>query len=229
MLRAPSRTSTSRSDTLLFLSCLAVSAGAIALPDRLSQSLAAGIRDTALLPLLWIQERAEEGRTGRARFLRVQAERDSAALAAQSVAALTAENERLRALLDLRGRSPSTSMPAEVLHQSTPTEGRTLLLGLGRRSGARTGDPVVSPEGLLGSLQSVGMRTSVAMTWAHPDFRVSAVTQDGSVLGMVAPSSNTEASEASLDFRGVAYRDTIATGTVVMTSGLGGIYPKGIP
>ena len=45
----------------------------------------------------------------------------------------------------------------------------------------------------------------------------------------MAPSSTTDASEAFLEFRGVAYRDTVATGTLVMTSGLGGVYPKGVP
>lgn len=228
MIRAPGRV-TSRSDTLLFAGCLILSGGAIAMPARWSLAVAGGLRDTVLLPVLWIQERAEEGRTSRARFAAVQAERDSAALAAQSVAALTAENQRLRALLDLRGRTGSTSIPAEVLHQSGPTEGRTLLLGVGARTGVRAGDPVVSPEGLLGVLLSAGDRSAVAMTWAHPDFRVSAVTEDGAVLGIVAPSPNTEASEAFLEFRGVAYRDTVATGTLVMTSGLGGVFPKGVP
>jgi rod shape-determining protein MreC len=228
MIRAPGR-GNSRSDTLLFLACLLLSAGAIALPARWSLAFAETLRDTILVPVLWLQERAEEGRTSRTRFQAVQAERDSAALAAQSVAALQAENQRLRALLDLPVRSLTTSVSSEVLHQAAPTEGRTLLLGVGRARGISVGDPVVSPEGLIGVLLSVGARTSVAMTWAHPDFRVSGVTEDGAVLGIVAPSSSSDASEAYLEFRGVAYRDTVAIGTLVMTSGLGGIYPKGLP
>jgi rod shape-determining protein MreC len=228
MIRAPGRT-TSRSDTLLLLVCLLLSIAALALPGRWRQGIATGLRDTLLAPLLWVQRQAEEGRTSRSRFQALQAERDSLALGSQAMSALTAENARLRALLELRTRTVSTSVPAEVLHQTAPTEGRTLLLGVGARSGIRSGDPVVSPEGLLGVLVSVGVRTSVAMTWAHPDFRVSAVTEDGSALGIVGPSSNTDASEAFLEFRGVAYRDTVATGTLVMTSGLGGVYPKGVP
>ena len=201
----------------------------MALPDRYTLALADGLRDTALVPLLWMQQRGAEGRTSRARFRALQAERDSAALAAASLAELRAENQQLRALLALPARTTFTTIPAEVLHQAGPTEGRTLLLGLGRASGVRVGDPVVAADGLLGVLFNVGTRTTVALTWAHPDFRVSAVTEDGSVLGIVAPSGETEASEAFLEFRGVAYRDTVAAGTVVMTSGLGGVYPRGIP
>ncbi len=220
---------TSRSDTLLFVGCLILGAGALALPGRMAQSAASALRDWPFWPLLWVQERAEEGRTSRGRFRAVQAERDSMAVAAYSVKRLTAENDRLRALLGIRDRSANRPIPAEVLHQSTPTEGRTLLLSVGRDAGVGVGDPVAAPEGLIGVVLSVSTRTSVAMTWAHPDFRVSAVTEDGSILGIVAPSQTLEASEAFLEFRGVAYRDTVSTGVLVMTSGLGGIYPQGIP
>jgi len=228
MNRAPGR-ATSRSDTLLFLGCLVLSGGAIALPERWSYALANGVRETALRPVLWLQQRAVEGRTSRSRFQALQAERDSAVFAAQSLTELAVENERLRALLALRGRTAVATIPAEVLHQAAPTDGRTLLLGMGSASGARVGDPVISPEGLVGVLLSVGGKSTVAMSWAHPDFRVSAATEDGTVLGIVAPSVNTEASETFLEFRGVAYRDTVATGTLVLTSGLGGVYPRGIP
>jgi rod shape-determining protein MreC len=228
MNRAPGR-ATSRSDTLLFLGCLLLSVGALALPERWSLWLANGVRDTALFPLLWLEQRAVEGRTSRARFQALQAERDSAAVAAQSLTELAAENQRLRALLALRSRTTVATVPAEVLHQAAPTDGRTLLLGVGASAGIKAGDPVISPEGLLGVLLSVGARSAVAMTWAHPDFRVSAATEDGSVLGIVVPSVNTEASESYLEFRGVAYRDTVATGTLVLSSGLGGVYPRGIP
>jgi rod shape-determining protein MreC len=46
---------------------------------------------------------------------------------------------------------------------------------------------------------------------------------------LVAPSSGGTASEASLEFRAASYRDTLDAGTLVLSSGLGGVYPKGIP
>jgi len=219
----------SRSDTLLFLACLGLSAGAIALPDQWGLSIATGLRDTALLPVLWLQQRAVEGRTSRARFQALQAERDSVAYAAQTLGEVTAENERLRALLGVRARAGFATVPVEVLHQTVPTDGRSLVLSAGRRAGVVAGAPVIGPDGLVGLVLSAGRETSVAMTWAHPDFRVSAVTEDGAVLGIVAPSGGTDPSESFLEFRGVAFRDTVATGALVVTSGLGGIYPRGLP
>jgi rod shape-determining protein MreC len=220
---------TSRSDNLLLLACLVLSLGAIALPDRWSLSLSQGLRGTALAPMLWLQERAAEGRTSRSRFLALQAQRDSAAYAAQLLGEVEAENARLRAMLQLPAREGFKSHPAEVLHQTVPTDGRTVILSVGRNGGVAAGNPVIAPEGLIGVVLSAGPTSSVAMTWANPEFRVSAATQDGAILGIVAPSSNTDASETYLELRGVAFRDTVETGTLVVTSGLGGVYPRGIP
>jgi rod shape-determining protein MreC len=64
------------------------------------------------------------------------------------------------------------------------------------------------------------------MTWAHPEFRVSAFTVSGNAAGVVAPSAT---GEGALEFRGVPYRDSVLVGTLVLSSGLGGVYPKGIP
>lgn len=221
--------SLSRSDTLLFVICLTLSLGALVTPAAWSLAFTSGIRSTALAPLIWLQTNAEQQRTSRLRLRAVTAARDSVALAAQSLAALRSENDQLRSLLDLRGRTRFATVPAEILHQSAVTDGRTLLLSAGSAAGVRTGIPVVAPEGLLGLVISVEALSSVAMTWAHPDFAVSGVAEDGSVMGIVAPVPGGEPSTGFLELRGVPYRDTVAVGTLVLTSGLTGVYPKGIP
>ena len=228
-MRASGGRSLSRSDTLLLGVCLVLSVVALLLPSRWALGFADGVRGTALAPLVWLQKNAEEQRTSRLRLRTISAGRDSAALAAQSLAALKAENEQLRGLLALKRRTQFGTIPAEVLHQTAATDGRTLLLGAGSRAGVTIGSPVVSPEGLVGLVISGDGQSSVAMTWAHPDFAVSAITEDGGVLGLVAPAPSSSASETFLELRGVPYRDTVAAGTLVLTSGLAGVYPKGIP
>lgn len=228
MQRAGSRPGLQR-DTWLFAGCLALSVAALLLPRPVTEALATSVRETALLPLLWLQQRAEEGRTSRARFRATEAERDTAAIQAQSVPVLESENARLRDLLGLRQRQAGGFLAAEVLRQALPTDGRTLLLSAGLRAGVRPYQPVITPDGLLGVVSRSGPTTSVATTWAHPEFRVSAVTEGGQVLGIVAPSASTDPSLAVLEFRGVAYRDTVPDGTLVITAGLGGVFPRGIP
>jgi rod shape-determining protein MreC len=225
----PSDRSFSRRDTILFVGCLALSLAALFAPARFTLRFAETLRDTLLLPLVLLQERAEEGRTSRARLRAITAERDSAAYIAQGLPALAAENERLRALLGLSRRLRAKYVPVEVLHQAQATDSRMLLLGGGTDAGIAAFDPVVAPEGLIGVVSSAGVNVSTAMTWAHPEFRASAYSDSGGAVGIVAASAAAGPTEPFLEFRGVSYRDSIPEGTLLLSSGLGGVFPKGIP
>ena len=92
-------------DTALFLLAVAIATTFLLGPPRWGESVASTVRGTVLVPFLWLQAQAEEGRDLRARFVAVEAQRDSAAWDAQAIPTLRAENERLRAL---RSDSPRT-------------------------------------------------------------------------------------------------------------------------
>jgi rod shape-determining protein MreC len=218
-----------RRDTVLLILCLGLSIVGLFSPPSWGYGVADILRQTVLAPLVWLQARAEEGRTSRVRFRVVTAERDSAAYLSQFLPSLRAENERLRQLLRLTHRLTATYVSAEVLHQPHATDGRTLLLSAGARQGVAPFSPVIAPEGLIGVILSVTSRSSIAMSWAHPEFRVSAFTVGGNALGVVAPSAEGRTGEGSLELRGVPYRDSVPLGTLVLSSGLGGVFPKGIP
>ena len=218
-----------RRDTVMFLACLGLSLVGLFSPQRWGNSIADTLRGTVLAPLVWLQARAEEGKTSRARLKAVTVQRDSASYLAQGIPSLAAENDRLRKLLDLSRRVSSPYVAAEVLRQSVATDGRTLLLDVGRSDLVSEFDPVVAPEGLIGMVVSAGPRSSTVMTWAHPEFRVSAFTVGGNASGVVAPSLSSMGPEGALEFRGVPYRDSVPNGTLVLSSGLGGVYPRGIP
>ncbi|MEP7325646.1 MAG: rod shape-determining protein MreC [Gemmatimonadota bacterium] len=220
---------THRRDTLSFVICVGLSVTALFVPPRWGESVTSAIRETVLQPVLWLQQSAERGRTSQSRFLAVMAQRDSAVLAARSLNVLTSENQQLRALLGLGRRLGTSYIAAEVLHQPLPTDGRTILLSAGSRDGVRPYAPVLSADGLVGVVQTVEPNWSIAMTWAHSDFRAGAFTEDGAVFGIVAPANAASPSETVLELRGVPYRDSIVPGTRVVASGLGGVFPQGIP
>ena len=223
---APDR-STHRRDTLSFILCVVLSITALFVPQSWGDTVTSTVRQTILVPVIWLQQAAEQGRTSRARFLAVMQERDSAALAARSLTTLEAENRQLRGLLQLGQRLRTSYIPAEVLHQTLPTDGRTILLSAGSDQGVRPFSPVLSEDGLVGVIRTVEPKWSIAMTWAHQEFRAGAFTEEGTVFGIVAPA--TSSSEALLELRGVPYRDSIIPGTRVVASGLGGVFPRGIP
>ncbi len=231
MSSAPDRF-TSRRENLTFAVCLLLSIGGRLAPLQVQDSIASAIRSSILAPFLALQEQAELIRASRTNYGRVVAQRDSIFLIALMAQALEEENARLRELMALSSRLPVQHVSAEVLHQSGPTDGLTVVLSAGRKDGVEERAPVIALGGLVGVVRSVDAATSVAVMWAHPDFRVSAMTLDGSVFGIVAPHGAEGPNTMLLELRGVPYRDLVPPGTVLYTSGLGGtggVYPRGVP
>lgn len=218
-----------RGDTLVFLSGLALSLVAMSLPPAIRDSVASGLRRSVLWPLLQLQDQSEALRTSHSRFVQVSAERDSAVLAAAQVQQLRSENVQLRDLLGLRARLGTAFVPAEVLHQSTVTDRLTMVISAGTRQGVRPLSAVVTPDGLLGMVSVAEPSTSVVATWAHPDFRASGMAADGSVYGILSPRGTAGPAGWLLRLDGVPYRQRVPIGSVILTSGLGGILPRGIP
>ena len=103
------------------------------------------------------------------------------------------------------------------------------MVSAGKREGVRPLSAVVSPEGLVGLVASVDEHTSVVLSWAHPEFRASAIATDGSVVGIAAPHGAEGPGVWLLELQGVLYRQQVPAGTVIVTSGLGGVFPRGIP
>jgi len=117
---------------------------------------------------------------------------------------------------------------AEVLHQVGVSDGLTLVLSAGAAEGVAPLSPVLAPDGLVGLVQTVDAHTAVALAWPHPDFRASAVIEDARVFGLVQARRGQRAGDV-MELRGIAYRQQLAPGTRVLTSGLGSVYPRGVP
>lgn len=217
-----------RADTAVFAACLVLALVALALPDGLRRPIAGALRRTVLFPALTVERQSMESAQYRQRLTVLRAERDSLALAAASLPELRAENTRLRRLVGLGARLGGGFVTAEVLHQAGVTDGLTLVLSAGAAEGVVQLAPVVAARGLVGMVRAVDVHTSVALAWTHPDFRASAMVDGGDVYGIVAARRESAAGEV-MELRGVAYRDQLAPGTRVVTSGLGGVFPRGIP
>ena len=234
----PSRFS-SRVDLVIFGACVVLALVATVLPARLREPTASTLRRTLVAPLLRLQQGAERWRAAYQSTEREQLRQDTLALAAARVPTLEGENERLRKLLGLGSSMKWGFIPADALSGRGRAEDFTVTLSAGSRAGVRERSLVVAPEGIVGLVQTVDPTMSLAILFAHPDFRVSAMSADGSAFGIVQPhvtsSSNTQeqafmrSERYLLEMRGVPFRAALKPGAVVYSSGLGGIYPKGIP
>jgi rod shape-determining protein MreC len=229
----------SRTDVVLFGVCVLMSLIAMVLPSRLREPVASTLRRTLVAPLLQLQEGSERWRAAYLSSQRVELKRDTLALAAARVPTLENENDRLRKLLGLGSGLKWGFIPAEALQGRGRAEDFTVTLSAGSNAGVRERSLVVAPEGVVGLVQTVDPTLSLAILFAHPDFRVSAMSADGSAFGIVQPHVTGSGAQRDpaflrserylLEMRGVPFRATLKPGAVVYSSGLGGIYPKGIP
>jgi rod shape-determining protein MreC len=219
----------SRRDTIMFAACVVLAIVAQALPDNLRDPFAAGLRRTVIAPLVSLQQNAEESR--RAWITREERTwaRDSVVLRSLQLESVSSENERLRRLLGLGAQLKWGFAPAEVLQGRGVGEEYTVVLSAGGAQGVKVFSPIVAPDGIVGMVKSVDPTMSIGIVWAHPDFRVSAMAADQSVYGIVAAHLGNESERYMLELRGVPLRGSLKPGTLVVSSGIGGVFPRGIP
>ncbi|MCU0649833.1 MAG: rod shape-determining protein MreC, partial [Gemmatimonadaceae bacterium] len=218
-----------RSDTGLLLACLALSGLALVAPARLRSPVVEGLRATIVGPLVRLHGQAQALRAalvGRDTELRA---RGTLITQGQQLPSVEQENARLRGLLGLSGRLRWGFVTADVLSGRAPGDDYTLTLTAGSAAGVQPYTPVIAADGLVGIVQSVDAQSATAITWAHPDFRVSAMSADESAFGIVQPHVDAQEQRVLLELRGVPFRATLKPGTVIVSSGLGATYPRGIP
>lgn len=153
------------------------------------------------------------------RALAVQAER------AIRVEQLLSENERLRALLDLRASFTVKSQAAEVLYASTDPYSRKVVIDRGQTQGLVAGSPVITEAGVIGQLTRLYPLSSEVTLLVDKDAAVP-------VLNVRTGSRSVALGSASgdgLELRFMAGNADVQVGDELQTSGIDGVYPPGLP
>ncbi len=226
-----------RADTVVLAVCVALALLLLVIPRSTREGLASTMRATVGAPLVSLQLRSERSRTALLAHDSTTRVIDSLVLETMATVPLRSENVNLRALLGLARRLGVEFAVAEVIGIEGPGQPRTVLISAGSNAGVQRLTPVVAPEGLVGMVRSVDATTSEVILLSHPDFRASAMSADQRVFGMVQTylgSAGTDDVEDGtdrdlLELKWVPYRDTLAIGTQIVTSGIGVAYPAAIP
>jgi rod shape-determining protein MreC len=222
--------SNTRLDLIVLTTCIVLALAARALPNTMRDPAATGMRRTFLAPLVMLQERSERGRQSLLLADAKQASIDSLSLNSMKAGSLESENDRLRKIIGLGSRLRWGFIPTEALHGRGVRDETTVILSAGSRAGVSRLSPVIAPEGLVGVVDQVDPTMSHAMLWTHPDFRVSAMSPDGTAFGIAQAHLTGSATGGYLiELRGVPFRATLKPGAVIVSSGWGGVWPRGIP
>lgn len=139
--------------------------------------------------------------------------------------ALEAENARLRALLDARSRVRDAVRVAEIMSVDANPFSHSLVINVGSRDGVFDGQALVDADGVVGQVIRTGLLTSQAMLISDTDHALPVeVNRNG--LRTIAVGTG---QIGSLKLPFVVNSADIRAGDLLVTSGLGGVFPAGYP
>jgi rod shape-determining protein MreC len=135
------------------------------------------------------------------------------------------ENRRLRRLLDLRNRLPIATLAGEVIARDWGGWVRSLTVNRGRGDNVRRLTAVISPDGLVGRIVDVRTGASIVQVLTDPSSTVGAHALRTRTPGIVEgePRGTLRFKYMARDGAGIAVDD------VIVTAGLGGVFPRGVP
>lgn len=138
------------------------------------------------------------------------------------------ENERLRALLAMKERQKGfETVGAEVVGKDPGNWFNTFVINKGLNDGLAKNMGVISEKGLIGHIYEIGSTWAKVITLIDPKYGVGATvvrTNDNALVeGDLALSR-----EGLCKMSYIAKGANVVVGDYVETSGLGGIYPKGL-
>jgi rod shape-determining protein MreC len=153
-----------------------------------------------------------------------------AKLAAQSalvsrVGPLVEENNRLRALLELRPNLEVQSIAAQVLYEASDPYSRKVILDRGSSHGLITGSPVVNEAGVLGQVTRVYPLSSEVTLLTDKDAAIPVLNTRTQHRGIAFGNG----SGTGMELRFMVGNADVNVGDELLTSGVDGVYPPGIP
>ena len=132
--------------------------------------------------------------------------------------------QRLQGLLDLKNNYNLQSTGARVISGSTDSFNNTIVIDKGTSSGLAVGMPVVDSGGVIGQIIECGPTTSTVRLITDEKSGVAAMVQSSRAQGMLMSSASRQ-----ITLNLINTNQKVAVGDTVVTSGLGGVFPKGLP
>jgi len=165
---------------------------------------------------LWTHER----KTLQQNYLRTREELEKQASLIQEVNSLRRENQQLRSLLGIRNISGYHWHAAKVRGRSPDAMNQRLILEV---ASVHRDDVIVSSEGLVGLVDTASGSHAVIRTILDASVAVPVTMDDHGIAALVRGQST----DLKVEF--VPWAKVPAIGTILRTSGAGGIFPPGIP
>jgi rod shape-determining protein MreC len=131
--------------------------------------------------------------------------------------------QRLQRLLQFKERMPVAMIPAEVIAYSPSAWFRTIVINKGLHDGVEKDMPVVTWEGVVGKVMRVSPGSSIVLLIVDRNSSIDVLVQRTRTRGLVEGDCGSRC-----QLRHFPRTDDIEAGDHLITSGLGGVFPKGL-
>ena len=151
---------------------------------------------------------------------------ENARLTAQVAELSEAKNtaDRLQELVGLQSSYNFESTAARIIGGSSDAWTQCVTIDKGTLDGLELGMPVCNAYGVIGQIIDIAPNVSTVLLINDETSGVSAMDQRSRAQGMVRGQP-----DGTLRFEYVSTDDDVRVGDIVITSGLGGVFPKGLP
>ncbi|RSB83372.1 rod shape-determining protein MreC [Burkholderia cenocepacia] len=144
---------------------------------------------------------------------------------ANQAAVLTQENAHLRAVLELRQHIATQSTPVEIQYDTSDPFTQKIVVGQGSQQGIQDGSPVISEDGVIGQVTRVFPLQSEITLVTDRDLAIPVQVLRTGLRSVIYGTPKGD----SLDLRFVPTSADLVAGDELVTSGLDGVYPPGLP
>ena len=154
--------------------------------------------------------------------LREENERLTAEVAELTEAQHTAD--RLEGLMNLQSEYQLNSTAARIIGSTGDAWSNTVTIDKGSKDGMEIGMPVCGSGGVIGQIIEVSSTTSTVRLITDEQSGISAMVQSSRAQGMLQGQA-----DGSLRLNYIVADSEVSAGDIIITSGLGGSFPKGLP
>ena len=139
------------------------------------------------------------------------------------------ENERLRQLVGFKEQVPFRLVPARIIGEDQLAESKTITVNKGSLDGIKPGTVAVAVAGVVGQILDepgslIGLNASQVLLIIDRNSRVDALVQRSRARGVIRGTGALD----RLELQYVERTADVVAGDMVICSGLGGIFPKGL-
>ncbi len=195
----------------LFLNSLVAPVQYLAiLPEQLLDSVSESLKSTSQL--------SDENKRLKRAILELQGEQ-------QQLRFLQNENKRLRELLGSDARDSVRRMVAEVIAVASEPFSQQLVINKGTLSGVYEGQPVLDSHGIIGQVQDVGGNTARVLLLSDQSHAISLRSERNDIRVLAQGTGDI----GRLELMFIPHSTELKEGDLLMSSGLGGIFPEGYP